>query len=152
MNTRLSIQLPHALDSFVRTKIMAGRHTSASEVVRDALRLMEDRDMVLANYQSQVWQNIAEALDVLSAAPVTERETILDGVEAQLDQMETVMRAATGGVDLSPRMAATARDTPAPSRAAHHDAAHHDAGDEADLGPDFPLSRQNTIRIEGYAA
>ena len=118
--------------------------------------------MVLANYQSQVWQNIAEALDVLSAAPVTERETILDGVEAQLDQMETVMRAATGGVDLSPRMAATARDTPAPSRAAHHDAAHHDAahhdtahhdtGDEADLGPDFPLSRQNTIRIEGYAA
>jgi len=32
------------LDQFVVTKVASGRYTSASEVVREALRLLEERD------------------------------------------------------------------------------------------------------------
>ena len=137
MNIRLSIQLPHALDSFVRTKILAGRHTSASEVVRDALRLMEDRDAVLAQYKNEVWHSIAEALTVLSEAAVTERETIMDGVEAQLEKMEAVMRATTGGVDFPRREMRNAQPAASPQP--------YDDGEEDDAVFSFTPVTETTL-------
>lgn len=104
MNNRLNIQLPHGLDLFVRSKVLGGRYTSASEVVRDALRLMEDRDQILAQYQDQVWNHIAEGLRTLCDAPMQERELLLDAVEIQLEQLETHLTEAGAGVDLPARL------------------------------------------------
>lgn len=122
MNNRLNIQLPHALDLFVRAKVLGGRYTSASEVVRDALRLMEDRDQILAHYQDQVWNHIAEGLRTLCDAPVREREMLLDAVEIQLEQLEAHLTGASAGVDLVPRLGRDIRlAAPAPEREADPD-------------------------------
>ena len=99
MRNRLNIQLPHALDRFVRSKVTEGRYISASDVVRDALRLMEDRDLILANYKDQVWKRIAQGLEALSDAVGKEQEPLLDNIEAQLDQMEATLRAVSAGVE-----------------------------------------------------
>lgn len=40
----MNVSLTPDLDQFVLDKVNSGRYTSASEVVREALRLMEDRD------------------------------------------------------------------------------------------------------------
>jgi antitoxin ParD1/3/4 len=40
----MNVSLTPELEHFVQTKVTTGRYTSASEVVREALRLLEDHD------------------------------------------------------------------------------------------------------------
>ena len=40
----MNVSLTRELDKFVAAKVASGRYTSASEVVREALRLMEEQD------------------------------------------------------------------------------------------------------------
>lgn len=40
----MNVSLTPQLDKFVVRKVASGRYTSASEVIREALRLMEERD------------------------------------------------------------------------------------------------------------
>ena len=40
----MNVSLTPELESFVATKVESGRYTSASEVVREALRLLEEYD------------------------------------------------------------------------------------------------------------
>jgi len=40
----MNVSLTPELDSFVAAKVESGRYNSASEVVREALRLLEDHD------------------------------------------------------------------------------------------------------------
>jgi antitoxin ParD1/3/4 len=44
----MNVSLTPELEQFVSTKVDSGRYTSASEVVREALRLLEERDSALA--------------------------------------------------------------------------------------------------------
>lgn len=58
MNVNLS---PH-LEAMVKNKVASGRYTSASEVVREALRLMEQQDQLRALQLQQLRQDIQEGL------------------------------------------------------------------------------------------
>jgi antitoxin ParD1/3/4 len=40
----MNVSLTRELDKFVAAKVASGRYTSASEVVREALRLLEEQD------------------------------------------------------------------------------------------------------------
>jgi antitoxin ParD1/3/4 len=40
----MNVSLTPELDSFVASKVESGRYTSASEVIREALRLLEEHD------------------------------------------------------------------------------------------------------------
>jgi len=44
----MNVSLTPELDSFVAGKVESGRYTSASEVVREALRLLDEHDRVRA--------------------------------------------------------------------------------------------------------
>jgi antitoxin ParD1/3/4 len=44
----MNVSLTRELDKFVAAKVASGRYTSASEVVREALRLLEEQDCVRA--------------------------------------------------------------------------------------------------------
>ena len=44
----MNVSLTPELENFVQTKVLTGRYTSASEVVREALRLLEDHDKARA--------------------------------------------------------------------------------------------------------
>ncbi|MEG3929707.1 MULTISPECIES: type II toxin-antitoxin system ParD family antitoxin [unclassified Microcoleus] len=41
----MNVSLTPELEKFVRQKVNTGRYLSASEVIREALRLLEERDM-----------------------------------------------------------------------------------------------------------
>jgi len=51
------------LENFVQTKVNSGRYNSASEVVREALRLLENQDQARAahlnNFRSEVDRRLA---------------------------------------------------------------------------------------------
>ena len=63
----MNINLTPQLEELVRTKVASGLYNSASEVVREALRLMERDDQVRAAMLAQLRQDIREGLQSGSA-------------------------------------------------------------------------------------
>lgn len=59
MNVNLT---PH-LEEMVRQKVSSGLYTSASEVVREALRLMDEQDHLRAAKLAQLRQDVRAGLD-----------------------------------------------------------------------------------------
>jgi len=62
----MNVSLTPELDRYITEKVTSGRYSSASEVVREALRLMEQRDQSheaqLAAFQHQIIDRL-ESLD-----------------------------------------------------------------------------------------
>ena len=59
----MNINLTPQLEQLVREKVSSGRYTSASEVVREALRLMEEQDQLRAMKLEQLRRDIREGLE-----------------------------------------------------------------------------------------
>jgi antitoxin ParD1/3/4 len=58
----MNINLTPQLEELVRQKVSSGRYNSASEVIREALRLMEQQDRLRAAKLEQLRQDISEGL------------------------------------------------------------------------------------------
>ena len=56
---------PQELEELVQSKVKSGRYSSASEVVREALQLMDERDQMLVFRKDEIREKIAEGLDSL---------------------------------------------------------------------------------------
>ena len=59
----MNINLTPQLEEMVRQKVTSGLYTSASEVVREALRLMDEKDQLRVAKLDQLRQAIQEGLD-----------------------------------------------------------------------------------------
>ncbi len=64
----MNINLTPQLEQLVREKVSSGRYTSASEVVREALRWMEDQDRLRAVKLDQLRRDIRQGVE---SGPVT---------------------------------------------------------------------------------
>jgi antitoxin ParD1/3/4 len=65
----MNINLTPQLEDMVRRKVASGLYASASEVVREALRLMEEQDRLRAAKLEQLRQDIREGLNSGEATP-----------------------------------------------------------------------------------
>lgn len=59
----MNINLTPQLEEMVRQKVTSGMYTSASEVVREALRLMDEKDQLRVAKLGQLRHEIQEGLD-----------------------------------------------------------------------------------------
>lgn len=59
----MNINLTPHLEEMVRQKVTSGLYTSASEVVREALRLMDEQDHLRAAKLAQLRQNLRAGLE-----------------------------------------------------------------------------------------
>lgn len=75
MNVNLSPQL----EDMVKQKVASGLYNSASEVVREALRLMEEQDQLRAAKLEQLRQDIREGLDSGKPTPWDAEEIKREG-------------------------------------------------------------------------
>ena len=66
----MNVSLSPQLEAMVKDKLASGRYTSASEVVREALRLMEQRDQLSAMRLQQLQQDIQDGLARLASPEV----------------------------------------------------------------------------------
>jgi antitoxin ParD1/3/4 len=84
----MNINLTPHLEKLVREKIASGLYTSASEVVREALRLMGEKDQLHVAKLDQLRQDIRQGLD---SGPATEwdPEEIKSQGRARLAQRTT---------------------------------------------------------------
>lgn len=61
----MNVSLTPELEKFVSTKVESGRYNSASEVVREALRLLEEHDQARAGRLAEFNQELGRRLDAL---------------------------------------------------------------------------------------
>ena len=54
----MNVTLPPELEGYTRAKVESGRYTSASEVVREALRLHQERDAKLNHVRALIQEGI----------------------------------------------------------------------------------------------
>jgi antitoxin ParD1/3/4 len=75
----MNINLTPQLEDLVRQKVASGLYTSASEVVREALRLMEEKDRLLGAKLDQLRQDIRDGVNSGPAEPWDPEEIKREG-------------------------------------------------------------------------
>lgn len=58
----MNVSLTAELESFVKAKVATGMYNSVSEVMREALRMMEERDAIQALKREALRHDIAQGL------------------------------------------------------------------------------------------
>lgn len=76
----VNVSLTSELEELVHERVRSGRYTSASEVVREALRLLADRDELRELRMQQVRAKVAEGLDAIEAGDVHPGEGVFDDI------------------------------------------------------------------------
>ncbi len=71
-------------EQFIKTQLESGRYSSASEVVRDALRLMEEREQLRQIQLEQLRQQIQAGID---SGPGIPAEEVFDRLSAKYQAM-----------------------------------------------------------------
>jgi antitoxin ParD1/3/4 len=72
----MNVSLTPELDRFVASKVESGRYTSASEVVREALRLLEEHDQARAAQLASFNQELGARLASLDRGESVEPEAV----------------------------------------------------------------------------
>jgi antitoxin ParD1/3/4 len=75
----MNVNLTPQLESLVKQKVATGLYNSASEVVREALRLMEQQDRMRAIKLEQLRQDIQEGISSGEATPWDTEEIKREG-------------------------------------------------------------------------
>ena len=76
---QMSITLPNEMADAIRTKVRAGEYATESEVIREGLRALLNRDRAI---ESWLQTQVVEAYDALKADP--SRAVTIDQVRARL--------------------------------------------------------------------
>ena len=71
-------------EQFIKAQLESGRYSSASEVVRDALRLMEEREQLRQVQLEQLRQQIRAGID---SGPSIPAEEVFDRLSAKYQAM-----------------------------------------------------------------
>ena len=75
-----SYTLGKHFEAFVRSQLASGRDNNASEVLRDALRLMEERERKMAALDAAIDRGIAD----INSGRVHDLDEVCDALDAEL--------------------------------------------------------------------
>ncbi|KPF88793.1 hypothetical protein IP81_17575 [Novosphingobium sp. AAP83] len=84
----MNVSLTPELETLIHDKVSAGRYTSASEVVREALRLMEERDQMQELYKASMREKIAAGMASLRTGQGTDGEAFMARLDTDLGAIE----------------------------------------------------------------
>jgi len=84
----MNIALPPELEQLVTARVQSGRYSSVSEVIREALLLLEEREQLYEIRRQELRQKIAEGLAQLDRGEGIPGEQVF----AELDALEKTRR------------------------------------------------------------
>ena len=90
----MNVSLTPELEKLVQAKVRTGRYNSASEVVREALRLLEQHDSLRAIHLKDLRSRIDEGLTSLDRGKGADGEKFMQGMLNDLDSRKTKPKAA----------------------------------------------------------
>lgn len=76
----MNVSLTPELEELVHERVRSGRYTSASEVVREALRLLNDRDEVRRARLDEIRGKVDEGLRALERGEVRDGDEVIDEI------------------------------------------------------------------------
>ena len=79
----ISLTLGQRFEAFIQSKLASGRYNDASEVMCDALRLLEDRERLLAATDAAIARSISD----VRGGRVHDAETVFDELEERYNEM-----------------------------------------------------------------
>ena len=82
----MNVHLTPELEQMVQKKVKTGRYNSASEVMREALRLMDERDQLKNMQKEELRKKIAAGLKSLDEGRGVDGEAVFARLEAELDE------------------------------------------------------------------
>ena len=77
----MNVHLTPELEQMIQVKVKSGSYNSASEVMREALRMMQNRDSL----KDEIRAKIAAGAASIKAGRVYDGEAFLDEIEARLE-------------------------------------------------------------------
>ena len=84
--TTLNVSLTPTLRGYVRKKVSSGQYESASEVIRDGLRALQDRERASDAFWGTVREKVSVARRELAAGKTVDGARAMDDILAGLDQ------------------------------------------------------------------
>lgn len=76
----MNVSLTPELEELVHERVRSGRYTSASEVVREALRLLSDRDEVRRARLDEIRGKVGEGLQFLERGEARDGDAVIDEI------------------------------------------------------------------------
>ncbi len=86
--TTLNVSLTPKLSEFVASTVASGRYLSASEVIREGLRLLEERELLRQSDLEEARRKIAAGLASLDRGEGIPGEQVFAEIEARLSRLE----------------------------------------------------------------
>jgi antitoxin ParD1/3/4 len=84
----MNVSLTPELAKLVEEKVASGLYGSASEVIREALRLLADSDHVRQAHVAELRGKVAQGLASAKAGKLVDSETAIKRLHARLDKLE----------------------------------------------------------------
>jgi antitoxin ParD1/3/4 len=84
----MNVSLTPMLDRYVRSKVESGRYQSASEVVRESLRALQERERGEQQFWTGVRKKIGEARLDQAAGRVVDGEAAMASILAEIDAQD----------------------------------------------------------------
>ena len=88
----MNVSLTPELERLIESKIASGLYTSASEVVREALRLLAESDRQRAMRVHQLREEIAKGLAEAKAGKLLDGPTVMAEMRAKIEKLEQAAR------------------------------------------------------------
>ena len=80
----MNVSLTPELEELVHKKVESGMYLSASEVVREALRLLDERDTLRAMQLERLRQDIAIGIEQADRGELLDGPAVFDGLREKL--------------------------------------------------------------------
>jgi antitoxin ParD1/3/4 len=84
----MNVSLTPELEKLVHEKVKSGRYLSASEVVREALRLLEERDRLYELRLSELQRKLSVGVEQADRGELMDQEDVFAELEEDIRQIE----------------------------------------------------------------
>jgi antitoxin ParD1/3/4 len=84
----MNVVLPPELEQLVTARVQSGRYSSVSEVIREALILLEEREQLYEKRRQELCDKIAEGLEQLDRGAGIPGEQVFAELDAELEALE----------------------------------------------------------------
>lgn len=81
----MNVSIGRELEEFIKSKVATGDYASASEVVRDGLRMLKDRDLEREARLQAVRDKIQKGLDQIDAGLILDGEEAMEEIRKRIE-------------------------------------------------------------------